>query len=914
MSNLCDLVRVILSQKSEDGCFTEEDIDVALDNVCKMPLFQNISKEEKVKVRAELLSTVSIKLDKGILLENYKTKHKPWFLDRKKDLSMNYWKDYKRYLLTQKHFASQVVNRMDKVLDELTDLLGDPTVESYYSRKGLVIGDVQSGKTANYTGLICKATDAGYKVIVLLAGITDNLREQTQKRLDEGFLGVPSDWRIQHKENRSKTPYIGVGLFGSNHIRPMVLTSSVSDFTTEAAQNLSFTLDNINGPVLFVIKKNVHVLKQLNGWLEHFNRKGNDGKINQSLLLIDDEADNASINTRANEDPTATNREIRKLFNIFSHSSYVGYTATPYANIFIDPETDEEMEQADLFPSDYIYCLDIPSNYIGARDIFGQENSIATNMLRTIDETVENPGSIINLLPLNHRKRGELNDLPMDLKEAINAFLLANVIEDLEGLVQNHRTMLINISRFKIRHQQISDAVLGYVQQIQRDCQNYCTLNTQVALRNPSIYALRETFKKIYPQCALPWDQVQTELYNSIASVTIKTINDESKEKLNYDDYRDNGLRVIVIGGLTLSRGLTLEGLVTSYFYRNSKMYDTLMQMGRWFGYRNGYAHLCRIWMSAQSQDWYHEISDATDELRADIKKYKDTGLTPRDFGLRVRSDINSLLVTARNKMRHTQRLERQISFSGEYIETPRLLSDSTTNQQNINVVHALVEKLIKEGYKIREQAGKYGFVGVDHKYILNLLQGITISPANIHFDLRSVIPFIAEHYQGPELHKWDIVFASGSSKLTQNFGHGIVYHLSTRKYSLENDGKIIKMSGGSNRLGSTSDVKFGLTLEQIKQVEQEFKNISKNPSTKGFFRGLTRNPLLVIYMIELGVRVESQKTEQDNTLEKNQPYIGFGIGFPDLTDTQTRYARYVLNPVAIRQQEEIAEDWEDEE
>lgn len=463
--------------------------------------------------------------------------------------------------------------------------------------------------------------------------------------------------------------------------------------------------------------------------------------------------------------------------------------------------------------------------------------------------------------------------------------------------------MLINISRFKIRHQQISNAVWGYVQQIQRECQLFCKLEVSKALQNKSLSSLRKTLINIYPKYQSKWEEIQKNLHQSIASITIKTINYESDEKLNYDSFSE-GLRVIVVGGLTLSRGLTLEGLVTSYFYRNSKMYDTLMQMGRWFGYRDGYAHLCRIWMSAQSQDWYHEISDATDELRADIKKYKDTGLTPIDFGLKVRSDINSLLVTARNKMRSTQRLERQISFSGEYIETPRLFSDDSVNKKNIDEVQNLIENLISKKYPIKKQAGKYGFIGVDKEYILKLLQNVAISPTNIHFDINSVIPFVAEHYRGSELHRWDIVFASGSSKLTQDFGYNIVYPISTRKYSLENEGRIIKMSGGSNRLGSTGDVKFGLTPEQIQQVEDQFK--PKNPSAKGFFRGLKRNPLLVIYMIELGARADSQETEQDIALKHNQPYIGFGIGFPDLTDVQTRYARYVLNPVAIRQQEGI--------
>ena len=152
-----------------------------------------------------------------------------------------------------------------------------------------------------------------------------------------------------------------------------------------------------------------------------------------------------------------------------------------------------------------------------------------------------------------------------------------------------------------------------------------------------------------------------------------------------------------------MSRGLTLEGLVVSYFYRNSKMYDTLMQMGRWFGYRKGYDDLCRIWMSDESIEWYRHISQATDELRDEIKRYEDTGLTPMDFGLRVRSDITSLIVTARNKMRSAESRECVICLSGAHIETPEIYSDIDKNRKNYETVRLFVEELLAEEYKVVE-------------------------------------------------------------------------------------------------------------------------------------------------------------------------------------------------------------------
>ena len=259
MNNLQKMLKdMVIVSIANDVDIEEHSIDTRLNEVKGMPMFAALSEDEVKEVAATIKSEFSIKLDKGILIEEQG--HERWFLAKKAQLEMKYWERYKKYLLTDKGFSTKVVNTMDDVLDTLTDLLGDPSRDVYYKRRGLIIGDVQSGKTANYTGLICKGVDAGYKVVVLLTGTIEKLRQQTQQRIDEGFVGSDSDAMMKQQD---KGLIIGVGKYDSS-IRPMVLTSTSDDFKQQNASNLNFDLRNINGSVIFVVKKNSAVLKRLN--------------------------------------------------------------------------------------------------------------------------------------------------------------------------------------------------------------------------------------------------------------------------------------------------------------------------------------------------------------------------------------------------------------------------------------------------------------------------------------------------------------------------------------------------------------------------------------------------------------------------------------------------------------------------
>lgn len=902
---LHDMIVMFIANEPE---LTEQMIDSKTEEVRGLPTFSVLSETEIDEVRSLIKSEFSIKLDTGVLLEE--KGHEKWFLSRKPNLDMKYWDRYRKYLLSDKGFSPVVVNTMDDVLDTLTDLLGDPTREVSYNRKGLIMGDVQSGKTANYTGLICKAVDSGYKVIVLLTGTIEKLRQQTQQRIDEGFVGASSDAMMKQREDQL---IVGVGKYDTT-IRPMVLTSTVDDFKQKNANNLNFDLRNINGPVIFVIKKNSAVLKRLNKWLRTFNQNGTQ-KIDHSLLVIDDEADNASVNTKKDpeESPTAINGHIRDLVNMFAKSSYVGFTATPFANIFIDPYSYNEMVEGDLFPKDYIYSLNAPSNYTGARNIFS-ENGSASYMLVEINDDSEDPNSIAALLPLKHKSSAYLSVLPNDLKDSIAAFLLANTIEDLDGMKNNHRSMLINISRFTDVQDQISILVNEYLKNMQMACKNYCNLSPELALDDYYISQLRDVYESIYDNIDYEWETVQTQLHKSCASIIVQTFNRRAGQNVNYSDYKE-GLRIIAVGGMSLSRGLTLEGLTISYFYRNSKMYDTLMQMGRWFGYRGGYEKLCRIWMSKESIEWYRHISQSTDELREEIERYQDTGLTPKDFGLRVRSDITTLLVTARNKMRTAESRECVISLSGEYIETPEIYSSEAINAKHISMIKDFVNTLIEEGNSInivrmRNGGNHYGFDHVEKNHIISFLEHINVSPKNVSFNTAAIKKFINE-YQGDELDYWDISFATGSSFETTILGDDKKYNNPSRKFSLINEGKILKMSGSSRKLGTPNDAAYGLTSNQL----QEVRGRKQNPSQKDYFVNIQRRPLLLVYAVTLNNLVDTEKEliEEGKTHE-GKTVIGFGLGIPSLSNQQTKYATYVLNRIAIENMfAGEADDWDEE-
>ena len=500
----------------------------------------------------------------------------------------------------------------------------------------MVIGHVQSGKTQNYSAVICKATDAGYKVIILLAGITNSLRRQTQDRINEAFIGKRSS-RIHAIANQR----VGVGLSPGARF-PDAGTYLEGDFGSgNLAVLAGINLGNRSEPIIFVCKKNIHSLGNLSKYFASYQEEG---KIDLPLLLIDDEADNASINTRKEVDEiTKTNAGIRNILSKFTRSSYIGYTATPFANIFIDPNDEDHFGSDDLFPANFIRTLEAPDNYMGADKIFSPTAKFFERMVVPINDFEE-------ILPLKHKNFHSVTELPHSLRKAIIHFILAKCVRVLRGDRQKHCTMMINVSRFN----SVQREVEGLVAELVNDVENDLTLNARVV--TPSVRSVVHEFEDEYfkeylnkvdlEEYSYPeWEEIKQELFKDW-HVEVRTVN-SGGASLDYDNHSETGLTVIAIGGLALSRGLTLEGLCNTYILRNAAAYDTLMQMGRWFGYRPRYEDLCRLYLNPESIDHYQATNEAIDELREEIKLMQSADLTPTEFGLKVRQSPHALRITA---------------------------------------------------------------------------------------------------------------------------------------------------------------------------------------------------------------------------------------------------------------------------
>lgn len=887
------------------------DEDWIEDKIVFFAMMYPITKDEKKEVLDALVIKLRIRMDLGSCVKEQE--HSSWYYTAKKEIATDFWDRYIKYL-NNKGFNYNIINTMDKTTDEIIDMLGNPKSEDYFSRRGLIIGDVQSGKTATYTALINKAADAGYKVIILLTGMIEKLRRQTQSRLDEGFVGLDSTAFT----SGNRDVCVGVGVIDSS-ISGWALTSTSSDFNKSTAQKISGRLANINPPVLFVLKKNKNVLEKLEDWLNRFNANKADGKVHLPMLLIDDEADNASVNTKKeDDDPTTINKSIRKLLKLFIRNNYVGFTATPFANVFINPDTTDEMIDDDLFPRDFIYALEAPTNYVGARDIFLEDGQYSY-MLKENDDCEY-------YVPEKHKKDFIPSGLPESLKEAIGSFIIANAIRDLRKDEKQHRSMLVNISRFIAVQNKIANEIDSYVREMQRDIKNYRLIGDK-ALKHETFSFLKSVYDKHFAKLGelkngtklYDWQTIQKVLHEAVASIVVRSINGgNASNNLDYDEHKDDGLRLIAVGGYSLSRGLTLEGLCVSYFYRNSKMYDTLMQMGRWFGYRDGYADICQIWMAEDAINWYSYISEASDELRNEIKKMQGANRTPKDFGLAVRSDKSVLQVTARNKMRTAENYEMTISLNGKVIETPYLYLDRTKNDKNLEATKVFFEKAISDGYDFSKDQNlalqkNYQIINIPKKNIVEYLRSYDSHYFNMEFNIDSLISLISDYDDGT-LDNWDVVIASGQGKEVSVFGKSIKCVL--RSFAIKKDYKAIQLSGSKVRLGSTTFAKGGLTKEKLSRVEAPEKARQKALGRKKSFSedmyfnsGVKRNPLLVIYPIELSImskNIENKEIvdlEKDKIKEENtKPLIGLSLGIPKIDGRISKTCQYKINSVKYKE------------
>lgn len=806
-----------------------------------------------------------------------------------------FWKRYKDYLIRDEGLNVNVVNVLDyNILPVLMNYIGNPSAREEFSRRGLIIGDVQSGKTSTYTGLICKAADAGYKIVILLTGVTETLRSQTQERIEQGIIGQTiTGLKNEKTPNSAKRQWVGVGCYDKKLVAT-AMTSIEYDFVGNIDKRLTISLET-NKLVLFIVKKNVNVLNKLYNWLYESNADSSSGEINFPMLMIDDESDNASINTNKEEDdPTRTNEIIRKLLKLFRQNSYVGVTATPFANVFINPDSKEDMLGDDLFPRNFIYALTPPTNYIGASSIYTDNGKYADSLVYIHD--VDEPEEPIDWSEYTddggffykHGKEWH-GILPDSLNDAIYCYFLTNVVRVLRGDGSEPMTMMINMSRFvkvqKYIQEYVSDFYHRIFNTIRIDFSDNDNENVDLQLYKSFHRCWTSYFKKITD---IDWVLVskKSNLLHGVEDVQVLVVN-SSKTSGKLDYSKNKSLRAIAIGGLALSRGLTLKGLVISYFYRNTATYDVLMQMGRWFGYRKNYDDLFRIWTSRQSAEWYRDISEATEELKDEIGKMRAAELTPNDFGLRVRDDSDDLGITARNKMRHTSNLIEQLSYWGRVFDTPYLSSDPIRCKNNTKITKNFINKLIIAGHGFEKQNVDnrmlYISRNVPSRDIKLFMEQLVIHRSNIHFDTEQIVQFITNSIE--DLPHCDVVLIEGEEK-----GYEVSRQIDkinpvSRGFDITNER--ININKRRGRLTSPSDAKQGLSASQIDSAKKHavidgWNGIQTLPRETWFKYVPDRNPLLMIYFIKL--------KSDENAAPKEKEFIdgmcgelnvGFAIGFP---------------------------------
>lgn len=800
----------------------------------------------------EALVAVDTRMGAGVSLVDVEAKHDEEWVFKRKDFDWVYSDAYEKFLENER-WHPNVVQSLSEVSKRILGHLQDPKSEGSWDRRGLVIGHVQSGKTANYMGVIARAADAGYKFIIVIAGIHNNLRRQTQERIDEGFVGRSSD-----PDDRSM---IGVGQLVKNYPSPATLTNIYSDFNRATANQSGWRINDFSKPIVLVIKKNVFTLDALHNWLKELNAHG-DGRISDvPMLLIDDEADNASINTNKPElDPTRTNSMIRKIVGLFDKSCYVGYTATPFANIFINPEAYDGDAFDELFPRDFIYCLDAPNTYFGPDKVFLDEERSGT----ILDEIVDAE----EYLPFSHKKDHEIVELPPSLYRAIHQFILVRTIRNLRGHQNKHCSMMINVSRFVAIQNIIRDYVAAYEKRLREAIKANYRMPEEVSSKNGYMQALHSVFNAEFRDCGFDWPTVKEALFSSFEHLRVFVINSGSQETLNFKEYEKDGdgLTAIAIGGLSLSRGVTIEGLAVSYMYRNTRMYDTLMQMGRWFGYRPGFEDLCRVHLSLDSINWYSHIAEASEELRQQIKRMRRDKLSPKQFGLYVKAHPDRLLITAANKMRSGEKVIVDQNYSGRLIESYILPTDNTVNEHNLN----LIEEYWNSGF----EKGAGAAEATDKGWIIRDVQ------------VSIVEEFVTKFRTHDSFAEKKSAAAAYLSAISDDFARADVLLISINKPSESLSpfrlGSQLRASArrvedawrtSKDRVASRGDEKLGLSRSQLHEAAEIARehDPGKKPSDL-HYRTIRNKPLLMLHSLDLSDKRTEQTQQQTPAL---------GISFP---------------------------------
>lgn len=647
---------------------------------------------------------------------------------------------------------NEAVDTIDTESTQIVSSLAKPRrSELKLKKKGLVVGHVQSGKTANYAAVIAKALDAGYQVVIVLSGIHNNLRSQTQQRLDRD---------LGHYE-------------GTSWIK---LTGEEGDISRVAKRQSSATRTPGN-KTIGVIKKQKQRLEALKDFFKSINEID---RKELPVLIIDDESDQATPDGSRDpdSDPTTINRLVREIWSLVKLGTYVGYTATPFANVFMNPDAngDNDGELEDLYPSDFIFALSTSSSYFGAERIFGiAPFGMPTHEIDSGDSVTEYPDYSDGMDVVRYASEDDAAVLiprGMDiesfdphatstLKAAIDWFIVACAIRLHRGQNRSHSSMLVHTTHRAHPHFQIKETIASYISEVKRSIHNDDWPTLENSFASEYFRTLKYAPDK-YRHSEIQWNEIKGFIPEVLEHLTCVVDNGlvPRANRLQYTDLSDSTekpLYVIVVGGGTLSRGLTLEGLFVSYFLRSSNAYDTLLQMGRWFGYRSGFEDLQRIWTTPDLERNFRWLSGIEAELRASINEMIDRRMKPQDIGIRIRQDPKARLqITSAAKMKHTYEATDFGGRSG--FETTVLSIHRQQTDHNLQLVNRLLRNISNHHVQTSPDINGELFIDVNVRHIMDFASKFITNNAQGEYNQAAV------SWSQDKLPRksWNVVIAGG--------------------------------------------------------------------------------------------------------------------------------------------------------
>lgn len=842
-----------------------------------------------------LFEEIMVKYSPGFGLEdNTEEYDKQWFSKFK--TTEGYEKYYSERFsdLYKEKLGPQVNYTLKQDTESILNLCGSPYRENIKHIRGLVFGFVQSGKTLNYASVANAAMGTGFDMIIVLAGATNILREQTQNRLNHDLIGKGL-----------------VGVIAKK--KPISLTSTDSDFNKKIAnaQLNGVTLENTKVPVIAVVKKNVTPLKNLKKWLE--SQAGKGGVLKKAVLLIDDESDYASVNTKIEEDPTAINRGIRDILNSFDVSTYLAVTATPFANILIDHRGTNEDYGSDLFPKSFIWALDKPSSYVGVRETLFQSFVDVYSLDVFSDyEALEEELKFV----FTAKKDDKFCELPIYAKHAICRFLFDATCLREEKPEMDHLSMLFNVSRFTDRHIELSSLINEFIEELYK------------IIRNSSMNKVSDDWLLLIREMAEnniePFNSILdfwNELEKTIAITSIYDIHQKTKIPLTYK--KNVKRNSILVGGISLSRGYTIEGLITSVFLRTTKTFDTLMQMGRWFGHKKNILTYLSVYTTPTIQNRFELIEESVIDLLKQIEEMKQLGQSPKDFGLNIRRHPNVVIeeavrdmksrqglnVLSRAKSKSAQKITLKLSLDARNMETVRFLNNKEATIWNNELVLSFIDNMHQSKNCINYNPSTYpglfvdqtkdnllGFLDVPNDIINNFISKYNLPNQKIsNTSAKLPLRFILEFLSKPEnkLLKWDVSLVTGVSKEVVCI-NGKTYKKVVRGLEETIDGINLKIP--KNQLS--------IPQHEYRFLNGDYKNKKDRITAREKRKIQKKNPLLLIFPIK-----PKENDKLNLKIFEDQNLWGWSISMPG-SDNDIDYISVLANSVFT---EELINEYSEE-